>query len=283
MTVAQEFTASQTSAADAVTTAGQLPPLRLPLPTAAFARCDRRESGCQKRAGEAASAPPQDESALAWYRWLAGHHLAVGVWRLQLDHLAVLLEPHCSPSAAVAAMRSIAVLYDSYSALLLYSGSCAPEAYSAVIRSRMKARHAAFSGTWAREYERISLLLAELGRGTDDRLKNAMRFNRLVHMSVGRRLVPNGKSLLRESGGVPGTTTDADRDRFDEFFLISREAVCRHVLAAVLVDRVTLVLDDIARVPLDIEYDNDAVRRFQTDVPSHLATLVGAVGTWKVL
>lgn len=266
----------------------ELPVLRMPLPGRPF-RPDDRCVSCRPRLIPAQVRGPSrvwwrsgwDEGSLAWFRWLLGHHLAAGVWRLQSDLLGTALDPETRRPDAIEAMHAVAAMFHTYSALLLYSGSCAPEVYARVIRTRMIARHPAFSGTWARDHEHVSALLGELKPLTDDTVRRSLRFNRLVHISVARRLVPVGRSLLRESGGDPRETTDADRDHFDEFFRISRDHVCRHSFAVQLTNRIRLAQDDIRESPVVVGYGNDELHRLQANLSAQLAELSSTVSEWK--
>lgn len=266
----------------------ELPLLRLPMPDRPF-RPDNRCSSCRLRRIPAQARGPapvswrpgHDEGSLAWFRWLLGHHLAAGVWRLQGELLATARDPQTPRCEAIEAMHAVAAMYHTYSAVLLYSGSCTPEAYATAIRARMIERHPAFSGTWARDHEHVSALLGELGPLTDGTVRRSLRINRRVHISVARRLVPAGKSLLRESGGDPHGVTDADRDHFDEFFRIGRADVCHHSFATQLTQRIRLARDDIADSPVVVDYGNDEVRRLQAEIPALLTKLSATVSGWK--
>ncbi|MFT7839907.1 L-tyrosine 3-hydroxylase [Saccharothrix sp. BKS2] len=246
--------------------ATDLPALRLPMPDAGFTDC---ATPCRPSPPLPPIDAAADPDALGWYRWMLGHHVAVCVWRLLCDHLPET--PHQPGAGDV-----VADLYDAYSALLLYSGSCSPQTYATVIRARMKARHPAFSGTWARDYEQVSELLGRFRPFAGERVKRALKVNRLVHMTVAKRLVPQGKSLLRESGMDPTRTVDTDRDRFDEFFGVDRAEVCRDEFADQLAGRVRLVLDDLADRPDPVRYDNDDVNRLQAELPARLDRLVAS-------
>lgn len=247
-----------------------LPALRLPPPDTPFtAGC--ASAPCRRHPGLPPDAGPVDDlaadpGALGWYRWMLGHHVAVCVWRLLCRHVP---EVGASPRAG----EAVADLYDAYSALLLYSGSCTPQTYATVIRARMRARHPAFSGTWARDHERVAALLGRARPLLGDRVARALKLNRVVHVAVGRRLVPKGKSLLRESGVDPMSTADADRDRFDEFFGIDRGDVCVDGFADQLTGRVALALADLAARPATADYGHDGVNRLQAELPFRLERL----------
>ncbi len=156
---------------------------------------------------------PDDPDELARYRWWIGHHLAFCVWRLLSERLASIANDQQTQPPSVAA--SIA-MYDVYSVLLLYAGSCSPEVYLRTIRPAMVAADPAFSGRWARDYEAIPGLLRTIRRTRPAELVAgllaAARTNQVVHMAVGKRLVHDGPSLAapkrprrRPAGHRPGT------------------------------------------------------------------------------
>ncbi|MEV6716738.1 L-tyrosine 3-hydroxylase [Lentzea sp. NPDC051208] len=237
-----------------------LPRLTVPLPQNPFDPCAWHAGDIDEPVGP----PPLDsETEIAWYRWLLGHHGAFCVWRL------------LSAALGRGDLDEAAVLHDTYSALLLYSGSCSPEVYRSVIRPRMAARHPAMSGTWARDHRHAAALLAEARPAPRSALKAAVKFNRLVHMTVAARLVPVGGSLLRDAGrDVQLAPTEDEQALLDDFFLVDRAPVCAHVFAAALRARVAVLLADLAARPVRATYDRDAVNHFQTDLSMHIARLV---------
>jgi hypothetical protein len=167
-------------------------------------------------------------------------------------------------------------LFDVYSALLLYSGSCTPQVYADAIRPRMMSCHPAFSGTWSRDYERVRLLLSRPLLGEPPvpaRQGVAVKFNRLVHMSVAKRLVPSGHSLLRESGHVDSPPTDDERDLFDAFFSTRRVTTCACEFVGQLLDRTVLILADLATYPVITQYGRGDLDRFQLDLRSQFERL----------
>lgn len=195
---------------------------------------------------------PDDPDELARYRWWIGHHLAFCVWRLLSERLASIANDQQTQPPSVAA--SIA-MYDVYSVLLLYAGSCSPEVYLRTIRPAMVAADPAFSGRWARDYEAIPGLLRTIRRTRPAELVAgllaAARTNQVVHMAVGKRLVHDGPSLLRQSDrGADQPVTDRERDLFDEFFLVKRVHVPRAAFVAQLRALTSLVASDVAQRPL---------------------------------
>jgi hypothetical protein len=231
--------------------------LQLPMPDTPFAEC----GGCTPL--PPASRPMRgDEHAMGLYRWVLGHHLVFCVWRLMCDYLS-----------QTGSEDALADLHDAYSALLLYAGSCTEEVYTAAIRSLMAACHPGFSGMWARDYERVHELLGRVQPAAGSQLKRTVKFNRLVHMAVARRLVPSGGSLRRDSGNQASVTTDAERDLLDWFFLTERAPVCPHGFADQLTRRIILALTDLATHPMSARYGHEEINRFQAELASHLEPL----------
>ncbi|MET0133431.1 MAG: L-tyrosine 3-hydroxylase, partial [Kibdelosporangium sp.] len=191
------------------------------------------------------------------------------VWRLMSENLAAAV------AGREGALAVTSALYDSYSALLLYAGSCTPQVYDTVIRSKMKACDPAFSGTWARDYRQVLVRLAEVAPAPGSPLKAAIKFNRLVHMSVAARLVPVGGSLLRDSGReAHAAPSRLEGDLFDTFFLTSRQPVCVHDFVAQLRLLTAKILTDLGQHPVDVRYGRAELNDFQSRIAAHLATPV---------
>jgi hypothetical protein len=229
-------------------TSVDLPVLRLPMPGAELIPC---ATGCYQF--PVVINTPEDPVDRAVHRWFLGHHGAFLVWRFLSASLDRLIREPDSQLVRLAALG-----YDAYSVMLAYSGSCSREVYEDVIRPMMMAFDPAFSGRWARDYEPLPGLLrrarAALGPVAAAPLSSASKANLLAHMEVMRRLVPGGNSLLRESGRTHVPTTDADRDRFDEFFLVSRENVCASRYRAHRAAVLSAIGHDLAKHPLRPEY-----------------------------
>jgi L-tyrosine peroxygenase len=231
--------------------------LRLPMPETPFAEC----GGCTPPLPGSRPAVG-DDHVMGLYRWVLGHHVVFCVWRLMCDYLS-----------QTGSEDALVELYDAYSALLLYAGSCTEEVYAAAIRSRMAACHPGFSGMWARDYERVHELLSRVRPITGRRLQRAVRFNCLVHVTVARRLVPLGGSLRRDSGNQASVTTDAERDLLDSFFRTERAPVCRHDFADQLTRRIILTLTDLATRSVSTRYGCEEINRFQARLAGHLEPL----------
>ncbi|MER5339324.1 hypothetical protein ABT030_03065 [Streptomyces mirabilis] len=207
---------------------------------------------------------PHDPDDRARYRWIVGHQTAFGVWQLKGAVLRALAHSDNAPQRLVA---QAAQLYDVYSALFLYTGSCSAERYAATVRPDMTARHPAFSGEWARDHEAIPGLLSAVRarhpREAIAALTQAARRNQQVHIAVARKLVPDGASLLATAGREPGTgRTDAERDLYDDHFKVRRQAVCRPSFDAQLVRRLTQCFCDITTYDLDEPDDTSTVNAF---------------------
>ncbi len=141
-------------------------------------------------------------------------------------------------------------LYEAYSLLFLYTGSCSAEHYAATVRVDMMSCDPAFSGLWARDYEMIPGLLRHI-RNTHPAaaiapLREAAKANHRVHMAVAKKLVPDGGSLLRDAGRRPQGPTEAERVAYDAFFQVERRPLCRRAFTAQLVRRFAQVMSDIA-------------------------------------
>jgi hypothetical protein len=178
-------------------------------------------------------------------------------------------------------------MYDVCSVLLLYAGSCSPEVYLRTIRPAMAAADPAFSGRWARDYEAIPGLLRAIRRTRSAEvvagLLAAARTNQVVHMAMGKRLVQDGPSLLRQSdrrGDQP--VTDRERDLFDAFFLVKRADVPRSAFVAQVRALTSLVASDVAERPLhepaatwDLPVVHaDLITKLQRDAPTVLRALL---------
>ncbi|WP_156959688.1 L-tyrosine 3-hydroxylase [Nocardia sp. BMG51109] len=191
---------------------------------------------------------------LAQYRWLVGHQLVFCAWQWLAEALQTLADSRAPDDSAIS---TAAALYDGYSVLLLYCGSCSPAVYGEAIRPQMMRADPAFSGRWARDYEYVVPLLPTVRRVLPpdllEPLTAAVKSNRVVHMAVADRLVPDGESLLRESGqDTNAPPTRAQRDIFDGFFRVTRMPLCRNEFRAQLCTRIGQVRSDLTRNPLPV-------------------------------
>ncbi|GHH31680.1 hypothetical protein [Lentzea cavernae] len=234
-----------------------LPVLRLPMPGADLIPC---ADGCFQT--PIVIRTPEDSVDHAVHRWFLGHHGAFLVWKFLSDSLDRLIR---EPDSQL--VRLTALGYDAYSVMLAYSGSCSRQVYEDVIRPMMMTFDPAFSGRWARDYEPLPGLLrrarAALGPAAAQPLSSASKANLVAHIEVMRKLVPDGPSLLRESGRARETTCDAERARFDEFFLVSRENVCVSRYRAHRAAILSAIGHDLAKHPLEPEH-GETLRTFAT-------------------
>ncbi|WP_434445411.1 hypothetical protein [Lentzea sp. E54] len=220
--------------------------LPLPLPDEPFAP---RSGLPHKDFGVRPLLAPEDEAERAYHRWLLGHHVALCVWR----RLAEVLTRMYREGVHDALLDEAAVWFDRYSAMFVYAGSCGEVLYRTVIRTSMAAANPAFSGVWARDYTYLQQLLHGLDVPPDSSLKRAVKSNRLVHMKIGKALVPEGESLLKESGRRAGDgALPAEEDMFDSYFQVDRGPVGEDVFMAHAVHRADAAARDLEQHPIDL-------------------------------
>jgi hypothetical protein len=196
-----------------------------------------------------------DRGERARYRWMLGHQAAFAIWQ----HLARRLNAlRPSSSAHPGEVRQAAELFDAYSALLIYCGSCDPHTYQAAIRPEMARAHPAFSGHWAADHRPLPALLHQVRAAhppeTVRPLLESARRNRKVHMAVASRLVPAGASLLTRAGHTAQHPPTLEEQRlYDGFFRVHRAPVCATGVATQLADRLTRIDQDLDRCfdPID--------------------------------
>jgi hypothetical protein len=285
---------------------GRLTPLRIPLPDQPFVSChDNVAYACQHQlisravtsfdptehiSVDPSNRPSIDNATHAKYRWWVGHHAAFCLWRLLAETLIQIVRAgHDSVDTGPAI-----AMYNAYSVLFLYAGSCSSQTYAEHIRPAMMATHPAFSGRWARDYELIPELLraakAAHPEGVFSDLLRASSINMHVHMGLAQHLVPDGRSLLQQAGLRSESISDADRECFDRFFLVERAQICRKTFIAQFVARLTKIVDDLSRTPLDhlpvpdavrgTRYQHD-VRRLQASADYILRSLIGSLHVGK--
>lgn len=225
---------------------------------------------CEPRHRTAATSGRRTATISDWDRWVLAHHMSFMIWRLIAESIRQSLQDQ---TASARSLVQAADLFNAYTGLLLYGASCSPAHYAAVIRPRMAAAHPAFSGTWARDFEQVTALLRQSPPPAGSELRGAVHLNRIVHRLIAKRLVPEGASLLRESGHVRDAVTDEDRDLFDRVFLTTRQSVCRERFASQLSHRARVVADDVARRPLRIDYDWPGIDTVQDAMPDYMERL----------
>ncbi|MFI7301163.1 hypothetical protein [Streptomyces sp. NPDC050121] len=192
---------------------------------------------------------PADADHLIRYRWIVGHQAAFVVWRLLAHQLKrVVSRPGPAKDAVAAAAR----LYDVYSLLFLYTASCSAQRYAATVRADMAANHPAFSGEWAPDHHLIPALTRQARAIRPQELVSALdlaaRFNQRVHWAIAEKLVPDGVSLLQETGRGPGKAPGPEEaEIYDAFFGVQRYPVCERALSAQAARRAAQVMCDIAQ------------------------------------
>lgn len=267
-----------------VTPSVGLPFLRLPEPQQAFANCEGH--GRPAEHGEFDPLPPKpttSDSEAAIYRWFVGHRASILAWRILSDALHAI----SSHSDSIDQEIELAELcYSAYSIILLYTSRLSAEAYNDVIRPRMFEFDPAFSGRWAADYAHIPELLRHTRSSASnekiDRLISASKLNLIAHTAVARKLVPNGVSLLRESGRSHQKVTRREQGLFDQFFGIERTTVCRDAVHEQMRQTFMAVVSDIQNSPLVLtSADCEGLSRHQVD---NLASLcVSATDTLNSL
>lgn len=188
---------------------------------------------------------PDDE--LYWFRWITGHQVSFISWRLMTQLMADAGGGRLEVEAALAWLCPYIRMY---TAMLLYTGSCPRGTYQDVIRPSMRLRHPSFSGSWAPDYWPVRSLLRG-GRlpfppsaGSADVLQ-AVTLQQLVHDGIAAKLVPDGRSLLRQSG-VHGLDLKLLQVIYDNYFLTLRAPVSRHDVIAQLLRRLVAIAQDVA-------------------------------------
>ena len=198
--------------------------------------------------GAAGGLPPctaPDE--LFWFRWITGHQVSFVVWWLAALLVDDAVEARAPWSAIAGPLCS---LVRGYGAMLLYTGSCPRGIYHEVIRPGMRRHHPGFSGSWAPDYGPVRDLLRSrwlpfVRSPESGELQRAIGLVRLVHDAVAAKLVPDGRSLLRQSG-VRRQDTGLLHLIYDSYFWTLRAAVSRDRVVAQLIRRLVAVARDLA-------------------------------------
>ena len=150
------------------------------------------------------------------------------------------------------ALQTLARCVRGYCAMLLYTSSCTTEVYNGWIRTSMYLQHRGFSGTWAPDFAAVRHLFRVRrwqSSTTPDAidLGRAVRLYKTIHAGVAAKLVPNGHSLLRESGHAP-----RPRDPelvgllYDNYFMTLRAPVDDAAVLDQLLRRLAAVGQDVA-------------------------------------
>lgn len=228
----------------------------------------------------AAVEPAATAEELFWFRWIIGHQLCFIWWRLMADQLHDVESGRRHQQTVIEPVRRYV---EAYSAMLLYTGSCPRPLYHAVIRPSMALQHRGFSGGWAPDFlpvrdifRNYHPLLASPGA---EQLHDAVRRCASVHATVAGRLVPNGASLLHDAA-LHSLDDDLAHTLYDAFFVTVRAPISHHRLLEQLLDRVTVVQQDLAANGLHpTSTDPDAVE--DDRVSSVRAAGSAAISHWE--
>lgn len=184
---------------------------------------------------------------LFWFRWITGHQLCMVVWRLMARLLDDVRQGRLTADDAVEPMCHFVY---GYTTMLLYTGSCPQDVYHGLIRPSMRLRHPGFSGGWAPDYWPIRDLVrgrepAMLRTADAGWLVDALDLNRRVHDGVAAKLVPDGRSLLRQAS-VRCLDHRMAGMIYDSYFMTARVPVSRHDVVTQLLRRLVAIAHDIA-------------------------------------
>lgn len=198
-------------------------------------------------AGAGAAAQLRGDDELYWFRWITGHQVSFIAWRLTAQLIA---DAESGRIAVPAALTGVCAHLRCYTAMLLYTGSCDQDVYREVIRPSMRLRHPSFSGAWAPDYWPIRDLLR--GRRLPftrspgfTELRQTVSQQRLVHDGIAAKLVPDGRSLLRQSE-AHALDLRLMYAIYDNYFLTLRGLVSRHDVIGQLLRRLVAVGQDVA-------------------------------------
>lgn len=189
----------------------------------------------------------ESADGLFWFRWVVGHQVSFIVWRLTALLLDEVARGGLQWPAVLGPLRHYV---RGYTAMLLYTGSCPPGTYQRLIRPSMRLQHPAFSGSWAPDYWPVRDLLrnrrlpfAHSPEAAE--LVHAIRLMQLVHDGVAAKLVPDGRSLLRQST-VRRQDMRLLHVMYDNYFMTLRAPVSRHDVVAQLLRRLVAIASDLA-------------------------------------
>jgi hypothetical protein len=216
-------------------------------------------------AGEPAVEPCEALDELYWFRWITGHQVSFIVWRMMARLLDAVTEGRVAPAAA---LGPLCHYVRGYCAMLLYTGSCPRDIYHDVIRPSMRLRHPSFSGGWAPDYRPVRYLLragqAPLARTPSrEELLRAVRLHHVIHDGVAAKLVPDGRSLLRQSS-VQRQDTRLLGLIYDNYFMTLRALVSRHEVVAQLLRRLVPIAQDLATNGLHADRRGEQVEELRT-------------------
>jgi hypothetical protein len=165
------------------------------------------------------------------------------------DELALVLAEEL-PTAA----RNAEALLETYSALLIYTGSPTREVYHRLIRPAMALQHRSFSGRWAQDYVPVMAKLQALRKAYRaqprpeliESLISASKRNHRTHVAVAAKLVPDDDSLLRGHDGGSLAQPNPELVRlYDAFYSTVRTLVPRENVVTQFLTRLRAILWDL--------------------------------------
>jgi hypothetical protein len=218
---------------------------------------DDLESACRRLSGIASAEdlpfevePVESADRLFWFRWITGHQLTFVLWHLAARTVYALRDMEDDDERGDA-LRRLAHYVRGYGAMLLYTSSTPRDVYADVIRPSMFLQHRGFSGGWAPDFGPVRELLRGRRIPCPDHpeaagLRRAVGTVTLIHTGIAARLVPGGRSLLRQA-----VTSTRLRDPhvlgvlYDNYFIVLRAPTS-------LPDVVTQLLRRVNAVALDV-------------------------------
>lgn len=246
-------------------------PLTLPLPstTDADVECEMPglssrhvlENACRRlflisemhhgHVEKAMRCPEEPGSGLFWFRWITGHQVSFILWQM-LARASARVKQNGEPLSS--SLQAITHYVRGYCAMLLYTGSCSREIYETLIRPSMSLHHRAFSGSWALDFAPVRDLFhgrpPPWAEGPDAaELRQAVKLSHLIHNGVAAKLVPNGRSLLQQSGFANRETMKDTKllgAIYDEYFLTRRAPVLFADVLVQLLQRLNSIVQDVA-------------------------------------
>ncbi|MFH8442213.1 L-tyrosine 3-hydroxylase [Streptomyces sp. NPDC018026] len=204
------------------------------------------------RAGHSAPAPDLDVmDDVFWFRWITGHQVTFLLWHFMARALRSGPAMREEPDETV--VTALTCLVEGCNTMLLYTGSCSPEAYGRFIRPAMYRQHHGFSGAWAPDYAPVRRLFGVrppqwVAAAEAKQFRSALRANHAVHGAVAARLASGSESLLqRFAPGMRAQERSVYGALFDGFFLTTRRHVSDEELSDQLARRLRAVLFDVDR------------------------------------
>lgn len=245
----------------------RLEPLRLPVRWLPATEVDvigeslRLRNALEDGDEVAVSSDPSAVDHHAWFRWVTAHQTTFIIWQLLSGAVDRCTGDGEDISDELRATRSYV---RGYSATLLYASSCSRSVYHRVVRPAMSRQHPAISGAWASDYWPVRKLLS--GRlpvpstPAGAALTREIALNRDIHEGIAEKLVPSGGSLLQAAmshEGAPRESRDVLTTLYDLVFATVRTTASYQDVVSQFYRRVELIDNDIRRVGLDLDPDDE--------------------------